>query len=98
VKVRGSLEQYNERPQLIVSKIRQCGPEEYRADDFCPTSEQDPKAMYGQLLSYVESVQRPTLRELLRTIVEDPGIRAKLTVTPAALKIHHAFRSGLLVM
>jgi 3'-5' exoribonuclease len=96
VKVRGTVEQYNERPQLIVSKIRQCAPEEYRADDFCPTSEQDPEAMYGHLLSYVETIQRPALRELLRTIVEDPGIREKLTVTPAALKIHHAFRSGLL--
>jgi 3'-5' exoribonuclease len=94
--VRGSLEQYNERPQLVVSKIRQCGTEEYRPDDFCPTSEQDPEAMYGHLLSYVGTIQRPPLRDLIRTIVEDPGIRAKLAVTPAALKIHHAFRSGLL--
>jgi len=78
VKVRGSLEQYNERPQLVVSKIRQCGPEEYRADDFCPTLEQDPEALYGYLLSYVETIQRPALRDLLRTIVEDPGIRGEI--------------------
>jgi 3'-5' exoribonuclease len=96
VKVRGTVEQYNERPQLVVTRIRQCGPEEYSAEDFCPTSEQDPAAMYGQLLSYVEIIQRPALQDLLRSIVGDPGTRAKLMVTPAALKIHHAIRSGLL--
>src|SRR5262249_5929155 len=58
--------------------------------------DQDPEVMYGQLLSYVEMVGRPPLRELLRSLLADPEISAKLKVAPAALKIHHAFRSGLL--
>jgi len=96
VKVRGMLEQYNDKPQLVVTKIRRCEPEEFRPEDFCASSEQDPEVMYGQLLSYVEMVQRAPLRELLRSIVTDPEVSAKLKVAPAALKIHHAFRSGLL--
>ncbi len=96
VKVRGMLEQYNDQPQLVVTKIRRCEPEEFRPEDFYANSEQDPEVMYGQLLSYVEMVERPTLRELLRAIVSDPVINAKLKVAPAALKIHHAFRSGLI--
>jgi 3'-5' exoribonuclease len=96
VKVRGMLEQYNDQPQLVVTKIRRCEPEEFRPEDFYANSEQDPEVMYGQLLSYVEMVERPLLRELLRSIVTEPEISAKLKVAPAALKIHHAFRSGLL--
>jgi 3'-5' exoribonuclease len=96
VKVRGMLEQYNDKPQLVVTKIRRCEPDEFRAEDFFASSEQDPDVMYGQLLSYVEMVERAPLRELLRSVVTDPEMSAKLKVTPAALKIHHAFRSGLL--
>jgi len=96
VKVRGMLEQYNDQPQLVVTKIRRCEPEEFRPEDFYANSEQDPEVMYGQLLSYVEMVERLPLRELLRSIVTEPEISAKLKVAPAALKIHHAFRSGLL--
>lgn len=96
VKVRGILEQYNDKPQLIVTKIRRCEATEYRQEDFCATSAQDPELMYGQLLSYVEMIERAPLRGLLRSIVGDPGISAKLKVAPAALKIHHAFRAGLL--
>jgi 3'-5' exoribonuclease len=95
VKVRGLLEQYNDKPQLVVTKIRRCEPDEFRPEDFCASSEQDAEMMYGQLLSYIEMVGRAALRELLRSIVTDPEISAKLKVTPAALKIHHAFRSGL---
>jgi 3'-5' exoribonuclease len=96
VKVRGMLEQYNDRPQLVVTKVRRCEVDEFRPEDFYASSEQDPEVMYGQLLSYVEMVGRPRLRELLRAIVTDTEISAKLKVAPAALKIHHAFRSGLL--
>lgn len=96
VKVRGTLEQYNDKPQLVVTKLRRCEPEEFRPEDFYASSAQDPETMYGQLLSYVEMIERPPLRELLRSIVAEPAISAKLKVAPAALKIHHAFRSGLL--
>jgi 3'-5' exoribonuclease len=96
VKVRGMLEQYNDQPQLVVTRIRRCEREEFRPEDFYASSEQDPEVMYGQLLSYVEMVERAALRELLRAIVGDPVINAKLRVAPAALKIHHAFRSGLI--
>src|SRR5689334_17372359 len=32
VKVRGTLERYNEKPQLVITKIRRCEPEEFRAE------------------------------------------------------------------
>ena len=96
VKVRGAIEQFNEKPQLVVTRIRPCQPGEYRTDDFYASSQQDPEAMFGQLLSFVEMVDQPALRGLLRSIVNDTAISEKLKVAPAALRLHHAFRSGLL--
>jgi 3'-5' exoribonuclease len=36
VKVRGTVEHYNDKPQLIVSRIRRCEPQEYDPSDFFP--------------------------------------------------------------
>jgi 3'-5' exoribonuclease len=96
VKIRGNIEAYNGRPQLVVSRIRNCRADEYDSADFYPASARDPDEMYGQLLAYIELVSEAGVRELLRGIVTDGDIAAKLKITPAALKIHHAWRSGLL--
>ena len=96
VKVRGSIEAYNDKPQLVVSRIRNCLADEYDAKDFYPASERDPNEMYGQLLAYIEMVSDDEVRALLGDIVTDSEIAGKLKVAPAALKLHHAWRSGLL--
>jgi 3'-5' exoribonuclease len=96
VKVRGTLERYNDRPQLIIGRIRRCVDGEYDERDYWPASTRDPEEMYGQLLAFIEMVGRDALRTLLRSIVSDPAVAPKLKVAPAAMKVHHAFRSGLL--
>jgi 3'-5' exoribonuclease len=96
VKVRGTVEAYNEKPQLVVSRIRVCRAEEYDPADFYPASARNPDEMYGQLLAYIELVGDAPVRDLLRDIVTDGEIASRLKITPAALKIHHAWRSGLL--
>jgi 3'-5' exoribonuclease len=96
VKVRGTLEQYNDKAQLVVARIRTCQPDEYSPSDFYPTSDRDPEELYGQLLSFIEMVGDRNLRNLLQRIAADPDVALKLKVAPAALRIHHAWRSGLL--
>ena len=96
VKIRGNIEAYNERPQLVVSRIRNCRADEYDSADFYPASAHDPEEMYRQLLAYIELLSEAGVRDLLRAIVTDDDIAATLKITPAALKIHHAWRSGLL--
>ena len=56
VKVRGTIETYNDKPQLVVSRIRNCRSDEYEAKDFYPASARDPDEMYGQLLAYIELI------------------------------------------
>ncbi|MCZ2154479.1 MAG: HD domain-containing protein [Bryobacterales bacterium] len=96
VKVRGVVEQYNGRPQLIVGRLRRCDPHEYDASDFYASSKRDPEEMFGELGSFITMVRDDSLRNLLNSVVTDPVMRSKLKLAPAALKIHHAFRSGLL--
>jgi 3'-5' exoribonuclease len=96
VKVRGAMEHYNDKPQLIVSRIRRCGPQEYTASDFYPASIRDPEEMFGELETFVSMVSDDRLRQLLESIMNDVSISARLKTAPAAMKIHHAFRGGLL--
>lgn len=96
VKVRGTVELYNGRPQLIVQRIRRCEDGEFQEADFCPASARDPEEMFAELRSFVESVVDANLRSLLISILEDADVAAPLKVAPAAMRLHHAFRSGLL--
>jgi len=96
VKVRGTVEVYNDKPQLIVNRIRRCDPKEYSAADFYASSTRDPEEMFGELQGFVAMVRDDALRKLLDSIVNDPAIGGRLKSAPAALKIHHAFRGGLL--
>jgi len=96
VKVRGTIELYNERPQLIVQRLRRCEDGEFQEADFCAASVRDPDEMFAELRSFVESVADGNLRILLVSILEDADVAAPLKMAPAAMRIHHAFRSGLL--
>jgi 3'-5' exoribonuclease len=96
VKVRGTIEVYNDKPQLIVNRIRRCDSREYNPADFYASSTRDADEMFGELQGFVTMVQDKALRELLDLIVNDPAIGSRLKSAPAAMKIHHAFRGGLL--
>jgi 3'-5' exoribonuclease len=96
VKIRGVIEQYNGKPQLIVGRIRRCELGEYVPADFYAASIRDPAEMFGELESFVAMVRDEPLRKLLESIMTDSALAEKLRAAPAALKIHHAFRGGLL--
>ncbi len=96
VKVRGTIELYNERRQLIVQRIRRCEEGEFVEADFCACSERNPEEMFAELLEYVEKVANEPLRGLLLSILNDPAIAVRLKVAPGAMRIHHCYRGGLL--
>src|SRR6516164_4500461 len=73
VKVRGTLERYNGKSQLIVQRIRRCQEEEFNENDFCPVSEHHPDEMLAELRSHVEGVGSEALRCLLSRMLDDVG-------------------------
>jgi 3'-5' exoribonuclease len=95
-KVRGTIEHFNERPQLIVNRLRQLEPGEYDPADYYSCSTRDPEEMSRELLGFVDMIKQPELRRLLQMITTDAGVADRLKAAPAALRIHHGFRSGLL--
>src|SRR5215471_12479911 len=83
VKVRGTIELYNDRPQLIVQRIRRCEDGEFQESDFFPASARDPEEMFAELRGFAESVADEHVRARLRSILDDPTIAPALKVAPA---------------
>ena len=74
VRVRGAIEHYNDKPQLMVSRIRRCEAKEYTAADFDTASNRDPDEMFGELETFVAMVRDEPLRQLFESIVNDASI------------------------
>jgi 3'-5' exoribonuclease len=96
VKVRGTLERYNGKSQLIVQRIRRCKEEEFDESDFCPVSERHPDEMLAELGSHVERVHSEPLRSLLSRMLGDEDLARGLKMAPGGMRLHHAYRGGLL--
>ena len=96
VQGRGNL--FHERFELILDKIRRVIPSDaalgFREEDCVRASPRQVDAMWDELQARIQSVGRPELRDLLGRIVT--AREAKLRIWPAAVKVHHDYRSGLL--
>lgn len=95
VKVRGTVVQWQKRPQLRVEKIRLAAePDGIDPADFVPVAPEEPQFMYRELLKYIEKIENRDINRIVSRIVEES--RERLLTHPAAVQNHHAERSGLL--
>ena len=95
LRVRGMMTEYNGKPQLRVDKMRVAT----EADDFdmsalAPCAPFPAGDMLDFILNRVDAFRDPELKQLVLTRLEECG--DKLNYYPAASKLHHAERSGLL--
>ena len=96
VKVRGTVSQYNGAEQLRIDKIRHSAPaDQVDASDLVQSAEYSGEEMFDALLSVAESFKDSELKEIVVTLLTDN--KEKLLFWPAAFKLHHAIRSGLLL-
>ena len=96
VKVRGTIELYHDRSQLIVQRIRRCEEGEFLEADFCPVSARDPEEMFQEMQAFVQSVGNGQLRALLQSVLDNPAVATAIKIAPGAMRIHHPCRGGLL--
>ncbi|HEX3376578.1 MAG TPA: OB-fold nucleic acid binding domain-containing protein [Candidatus Acidoferrales bacterium] len=96
VKVQARVENYRNKLQLAIEKIRRAEESEVDPADFFPHTKENVDEMYAKLLEIVASVGNPWLRRLLDSVVQDPEIVPRLKRAPAAKVMHHAFYGGLL--
>jgi len=96
VKVQARVENYRNKLQLAIEKIRRAEENEIDAADFFPHTKENVEELYAQLLEVAASVGNPWLRLLLERVVRDPEIVPRLKRAPAAKVMHHAYSGGLL--
>jgi 3'-5' exoribonuclease len=96
VKVQARVENYRNKIQLAIEKIRRAEESEVDVADFFPHTPEDVEQLYTKLLEVVASVGDPWLRKLLESVVHDPEIVPRLKRAPAAKVMHHAYFGGLL--
>ena len=95
VKIRGSVTQFNGNDQLRIDKIRLVNENDgVNVADFVPTAEYSGEMMYGQIMNIIAAVKDEDLKQLTYALVKEN--EEKLLFWPAAFKLHHAVRGGLL--
>lgn len=95
VKIRGSITQFAGSDQLRVEKIRHVNENDgVSVADFVPTAEYSGEMMLGQVMNIIAAVKDEELKKLTYALVKDR--ESQLLFWPAAFKLHHAIRGGLL--
>ncbi len=95
IKVRGSVTQFNGNDQLRVDKIRHVEANDgINISDFVPTADYSGEMMLGEIMNIIANVNDDELQRLTYGLVKD--CENELLHWPAAFKLHHAIRGGLL--
>ncbi|MBE6727309.1 MAG: HD domain-containing protein [Ruminococcaceae bacterium] len=96
VKVRGIIRPYNGVDQLNIERIRPVvEADNVSIDDFIKTADYSGEQMYNELFAIASGFVDEDLKKIVTTILSDN--RLKLLYWPAAFKLHHAIRGGLLM-
>jgi 3'-5' exoribonuclease len=95
-RVRGQVQRYNQRLQVVIRDAEQVPAAEVDDALFVRSSSVDPDLLWQRLNTYIEQVADPHLKQLLFRIFGDPEVSERFKVTPAGRSMHHAYRSGLL--
>lgn len=99
VRVQAHADRQHDRVELVVDAIRRVNPDQDRRDGFreelcLPAAARPAAEMWAELEALVGAITDPDLRRLLAHLMEER--RERLMVWPAAVTVHHAYRSGLL--
>ncbi|NQZ02313.1 MAG: HD domain-containing protein [Bdellovibrionales bacterium] len=94
--VKGHVQVYQNRKQVVVHDLKPAGEEEVNLSDFVKESALSPDVLKERLEKYVKSIQDVHIRTLLENVFADDEIRSLIMKAPAAKSIHHAYMGGLL--
>ncbi|MCH5287974.1 MAG: HD domain-containing protein [Christensenellaceae bacterium] len=95
IKVRGLVQEYNGRLQLRVERIRPSTPaDQVDLSRLVPCAPEAPEKMMGEIEATIDRFQSEDLKKITREMLRLAGDR--LEWFPAAQRLHHAERSGLL--
>jgi 3'-5' exoribonuclease len=96
VRIRGRVEEYQGKLQLIVEAAEACASSEVDPADYLPCSRRDPLEMMEELDAAAATVGNPPLSALLQAFFGDKAFRRQFAHAAGAKSLHHSFVSGLL--
>lgn len=95
VKIRGTVSPYNGVDQLRIEKIRKALPSDgVDPSDFVPSADVSGEQLYSELMTVANNMANDEIRKVVVEIYTE--YKEKLTYWPAAFRLHHAIRGGLL--
>ncbi|MDO4567913.1 MAG: HD domain-containing protein [Clostridia bacterium] len=95
IKVRGTVTLYRDQEQLRVERIRKATPaDKVDLSELIPCAPQDSDAMYAEVWAYTELMRNDELKRISQHLLD--RYNYALRFFPAALRLHHAVRGGLL--
>jgi 3'-5' exoribonuclease len=96
LRVKGQVQIFQGRRQVIIHRLEKAQTDEYRMDDFVSSARRQPEDMLAELVRVAESMENASIRQLTLEVLNDPEIRRRMLIAPAAKSIHHAYVGGLL--
>jgi 3'-5' exoribonuclease len=95
VKVEGRVENYREKNQIVIEKIRKVDASEISdADALVKKSEHDPRALMDELTQIAGTLKPPQLSQLVQKLLARHA--DAFMELPAAQMVHHAYKGGLI--
>lgn len=96
VRIKGIVQMFQGRKQLVVHRLEKAQAEDYQLADFVSSATRAPEDMMAELLRIAEQIEDRSIRQLTLDTLNDAEIRGRLLAAPAAKTIHHAYIGGLL--
>lgn len=96
VKVRGLISEYNGNDQLRIERIRHTEQSDnVKPENFVKSADYSGEDMFNELIKIANSFNDSDLKTIVTAILNDN--RLQILYWPAAFKLHHAVRGGLLL-
>lgn len=96
VNVKGYVQSFQGRNQLVVTGIEAVTSIEINVQDFLPSASRPSEEMFSELMQKLEKIKNPYIKQLVHNTLNDNSIKPLFLVCPAAKTIHHAYLGGLL--
>jgi 3'-5' exoribonuclease len=99
VRAQGRADRHNQRVELVIESIRRINPEQdstegFREADYVRAAPRPVDEMWAQLQGLIAGTEDADVRRVLDAVVTK--YEDRLRVWPAAVTVHHDYRSGLL--
>jgi len=82
--------------QLSILSLTPLDDSDVILNDYLPTTRGNIEAMFGDLQSFIDRIENPPLKKLLKAFFDDRETAERFKRAPAAKSLHHIYLGGLL--